>query len=180
MPSPSRPSRLLLCAAASLTFAVGCIIETEETAGRPCESPEQCADEAYDCVATGAEGQKTCQLIFPPQQRADGGTDAGMVPFTPWCGQVEQLLTDYCVSCHGEDRSPSGNLPFRTDVYHDLDGGLPDGGLLLGAKSKAISIRTRVVSGSMPPPSSPQMTPEEIQAVSNWVLSGAPFCDGGM
>lgn len=180
-----RHTSLSLAVALALS-AGGCLVSTSGSAGAPCESDEECSDasdqpQAYHCAPEGDGGVNRCFLRFPPVTAQDAGVDAGPSRTVYYCGEVEQLLVIQCASCHGEDRSGGLYLPFRIDVYEDTDGGSASGGLD-GAKTKAARIKVRAVdakSNPMPPASAGTLSAEEKALLNDWVLSGAPHCDGG-
>lgn len=184
-------TRFALVAAAALAFgAAGCVIATRDPAGQPCQTDADCdapqlhdqAGAIYRCSPdSDGGGEKRCFVVFPPGAPADTGVDAGPSRIVYWCNEIEPLMQTYCAVCHGEDRTGGLNLPFRADVYDDIDGGSLNGGLD-GAKTKADKFKLRVFDQrTMPPFGSAMPTDAERVAIKDWVLSGAPFCvDGGM
>lgn len=176
------PIRLLL--AFVVMAACGCAVDNTEPVGQPCTSSSECTQSGYACLPDPAlDGGSTCQLVFPRPVPTDGGTpDAGPPPTVFYCGAVQNALTTYCANCHGVDRSQASNLPFRLDVYEDLDGGSVAGGID-GAKTKADRVKVRLTDPlypPMPPVGQPQPDAMTKQLIVNWVDSGAQQCDGGM
>lgn len=163
----------VIAIAAGLLLA--CAIEVDGAMGKRCITANDCPDPLVCVAARPGEG-RTCEALALPEEGPVGDVDAGVVYY---CGAVDQALDTYCAACHGTDRSGSGNLPFRLDVYEDD----PDAGLQ-GAFTKAARIKVRTVDfRDMPPPGSPQPSEEERQLIGAWVRSGAQLCgadDGGM
>jgi hypothetical protein len=168
----SRLKSGLLALAAALTVA-GCIISQDELVGRSCTFDADCP-EAYACV--GPEGQRSCEVIYPPRPAAsDGGVvDAGVVP--TYCGEVQSILAANCVSsCHGAVNTfPNSPADFRLDYYE------PDAGQPKGAKEMALRVKARAFDlRTMPPSGQPTPTDAERAVLARWAAGGAPFCDGG-
>nr|WP_255653130.1 hypothetical protein [Myxococcus sp. XM-1-1-1] len=160
-------------ACGAVLVAVACSINVDDLAGRACTDDTECPS-AYACTAVAADGQRTCEVIYPPSYaEADGGTDAGPVP--TYCKDVAPILAASCVSsCHGADTSGSGQSSFRLDYYEPTGNGAP------GARAKALRIRVRTSDLKDMPPSGSgvtQPTAEERALVARWVAGGAPFCD---
>ncbi|WP_224362248.1 hypothetical protein [Hyalangium versicolor] len=156
---------------AAVLTAAGCIISQDENAGRACSANTDCP-EAYACV--GPEGQRFCEVIYPPPSvTPDGGTDGGVVP--TYCKDVQPILAASCVSsCHGEVSSGSGRTDFRLDYYE------PTGNQPKGAKEMAARIKVRAFDQrTMPPTGNPAPTDAERAILGRWAAGGAPFCDGG-
>lgn len=166
--------RAAFALAITTSVLLACAIEVDGAMGKRCITANDCP-EPLVCVAARPGEGRTCEALDLPQQGTIGDADAGVVYY---CGAVEQTLDTYCAACHGTDRSGSGNLPFRLDVYEDD----PDAGLQ-GAFTKAPRIKVRTVDfRDMPPPGSPQPSEEERQLIGAWVRSGAQLCgaaDGG-
>lgn len=153
--------------------AAGCIISQDEVAGRACSFDADCP-ESYTCA--GPEGQRFCEVLYPPRPNApDGGTpDAGGVVPT-YCAEIQPILAANCVStCHGEVTDGSGKTDFRLDYYE------PDAGQVKGAKAMAARIKARAFDLETMPPSDPLPTAAERALLARWAVGGAPFCaDGG-
>jgi hypothetical protein len=159
---------------AVVLVAAGCIISQDELAGRACASDADCS-EAYACV--GLEGQRFCEVIYPPRTNsADAGAgDAGVVP--TYCADVQPILSATCVSnCHGAVNSGSERTDFRLDYYE------PDAGQLKGARAMADRIKARAFDlRTMPPLGNPMPSDAERAVLARWAVAGAPFCtDGGL
>jgi len=164
-----------LTACGALLAAMACSIQMDEVAGRACSDDSDCPS-LYACSSTGVEGQRTCEVRYPPAQAStDGGVDAGPVP--TYCKDIEPILAASCVStCHGADTSGSQVATFRLDYYE------PTGNDVPGARSKAARIKARAFdSRDMPPSNSPgtvtRPTDAQRALIARWVAGGAPFCD---
>jgi hypothetical protein len=160
-------------ALAAVLAAAGCIISQDENAGRSCAFDADCPA-AYACV--GPEGQRSCEVIYPPRSTPPdaGSADAGVVP--TYCVEVQPILAAYCVSsCHGAVTTGSGKTDFRLDYYE------PDGGDPKGAKAMASAIKARAFDiPTMPPSANPAPSNAERAVLARWAVAGAPFCtDGG-
>ncbi|WP_224249169.1 hypothetical protein [Hyalangium gracile] len=157
---------------AAVLTAAGCIISQDEVAGSACSLNADCP-EAYACV--GPEGQRFCEVIYPPPTvTPDAGTpDAGVVP--TYCQDVQPILAATCVAgCHGAETGGSGRTDFRLDYYE------PEGSGPKGAKDMAARIKVRAFDlRTMPPMGNPAPTDAERAVLGRWVAGGAPFCDGG-
>lgn len=169
MDSTLKGAFLALAAALS---AAGCIISQDELAGRSCTFDVDCP-EAYVCM--GPEGQRSCEVSYPPRMPSpDGGVaDAGVVP--TYCREVQPILAANCVSsCHGEVTTGSNHPEFRLDYY------APDAGQPKGAKDMAARIKARAFDlRTMPPAGNPAPSDGERAVLGRWAAAGAPFCDGG-
>lgn len=67
------PLRLLALTAA--LAALACSIEVDDVAGRACTEDSGCPA-SYTCVEQ-PDGQRGCEVLYPPRPTADSGTDAG-------------------------------------------------------------------------------------------------------
>lgn len=153
--------------------ASGCFISENSGPGHSCSDDSECPA-SYHCV-TASEGQRSCEVIYPPAPLdTDAGTpDAGPVP--TWCKDVQPILAASCVSsCHGATTTGSGRSDFRLDLYAKE-------GSVLGAKDMAARIKARAVDQqTMPPPGNPAPSASERDILNRWVAGGTPQCsDGG-
>lgn len=160
-------------ALAAVLVGASCIISQDELAGASCTFDADCP-EAYACV--GPEGQRSCQVIYPPRAPSpDGGVaDAGVTP--TYCSEVQPILVANCVSsCHGAVHTfPSSPTDFRLDYYE------PDAGQPKGAREMAPRIKERAFDlRTMPPAGQPVPSDAERAVLGRWAAAGAPFCDGG-
>jgi hypothetical protein len=157
----------------SALAASGCLISENAGPGHSCSDDSECPA-SYRCV-TVSEGQRSCEVMYPPRPLdTDAGTsDAGPVP--TWCQDIKPILAATCVSsCHGATTSGSGRTDFRLDTY-DQSGGV------LGARDMAARIKARAVEQqTMPPSGNPAPSAAERDLLSRWVAGGTPLCaDGG-
>ncbi|MBN1204488.1 MAG: hypothetical protein JXB05_06155 [Myxococcaceae bacterium] len=152
--------------------AAGCLISQDELAGTSCQLDAECP-ESYACV--GPEGQRFCEIIYPPRPAASdaGPTDAGVPP--TYCADIKPVLDGYCTAnCHGPLTNNSGQNDFRLDYYE------PDAGQPKGAREMASRIRYRAFEiRTMPPANSPSPSDAQRALLGRWAAVGAPFCDGG-
>ncbi|MFL5354303.1 hypothetical protein [Archangium sp.] len=163
-------SSLLLVSALA---ASGCFISENAGPGHPCSDDSECPA-SYRCV-TVSEGQRSCEVLYPPgPQESDAGTvDAGPVP--TWCQDVRPILAASCVaSCHGATTTGSNRTDFRLDQYAASSG-------VLGARDMAARIKVRAVDQqTMPPAGNPAPSASERDVLSRWSAGGTPLCsDGG-
>jgi hypothetical protein len=151
----------------------GCTLDGGGMAGKTCQTASDCPQDLVCVQARPGQG-RTCEaLALPPEADIQPRVD---FPPQYFCADIGPLLTQYCGTCHGADRSGSGNLPFRLDVY-------ADDGSLKGAHSMSDRILARVITlGDMPPASSPQPTADEKAKIQAWIQADAPDCqtDAGM
>ncbi|MDY7230715.1 hypothetical protein [Hyalangium rubrum] len=166
-------------ALAAVLTAAGCIISQDEQAGRECAFDADCP-ESYTCA--GPEGQRFCEVIYPPRPgtpdggSTDGGpTDGGTVVPT-YCAEIQPILAANCVStCHGALTEGSNRSDFRLDYYESADTSQPK-----GAKAMATRIKVRAFDFQTMPPSDPKPSDAERALLARWAVGGAPFCsDGG-
>jgi hypothetical protein len=158
----------------SALAASGCLISENAGPGHSCSDDSECPA-SYRCV-TVSEGQRSCEVLYPPRPLdTDAGTvDAGPVP--TWCQDIQPLLAATCVaSCHDTVTTSSGRKDFRLDTYAQTGG-------VLGARDMAARIKARaaVDEPTMPPPGNPAPSAAERDLLSRWVAGGTPLCaDGG-
>jgi hypothetical protein len=69
------PLPLQLFALAAALAALACSIEVDDVAGRACTDDSACPA-SYTCVER-PDGQRGCEVIYPPRPTVDAGTDAG-------------------------------------------------------------------------------------------------------
>jgi hypothetical protein len=162
-----------LLALVAMLAVAGCIISQDDLAGRACSTAEDCP-EAYVCV--GLEGQRSCEVAYPPVLAVpDGGIPDGGGVVPTYCADVKPILTGHCIStCHGPVSTGSNHPEFRLDYYE------PDAGGPKGAKEMAPLIKVRAFDlRTMPPVGNPPPSDAERAVLGRWAAGGAPFCDGG-
>ncbi|MGA9521028.1 MAG: hypothetical protein WBV82_06165 [Myxococcaceae bacterium] len=170
-----------------LLLATGCIVGPDNLVGEECQVDGDCKNgfqcvritnpDAALCLPPGSDVDKTWSgtgtgtgSALPDGGGGAGPVDPGSGPF--YCDEIKPILDTYCASCHGA--SPAGGAPatFRLDVFETM-GGVP------GAGAKAARVKARASdSKTMPPPSSPQPTSEELALLAAWAQAGAPECQG--
>ncbi len=75
--------------------------------------------------------------------------------------QVPQFLQHHCQECHGEEE-PEGD--FRLDqLSHDF--------AEASARRRWLTVAERISSGEMPPEDKPRPTPEDVDALTDWIRS---------
>lgn len=108
-------------------------------------------------------------LVGTGVQGRDGAGNGG-----DWAGaRALSVLREHCFSCHEGDR-PKGGLELTTAAGLARGG---DGGAVLVAGRPDESLLVRVLAADAEPhmPPKAQLTDEEIEAVREWVLAGAPW-----
>lgn len=150
-------------------FAVACVLGIDGQVGKECDTAKDCP-EPLVCVQSRDAIARTCEALAMPQTANFEPEDAGVAFY---CGEVEKILNDYCVACHGA--VPAGGAPatLRLDTYEAM-GGVP------GVRESAEPIYQWAVVNDAMPPGSP-LPQAEQRVLTAWYRSGAPFCsDGGM
>ncbi len=90
-------------------------------------------------------------------------------------GPVQTVFADYCVSCHGLEKSKGG---LRLDsLAHVLAGG-DSGPALVAGDASGSRLLNRILlpiedDDHMPPEGKPQPSAGDLQLIRNWILSGA-------
>jgi mono/diheme cytochrome c family protein len=89
---------------------------------------------------------------------------------------VMPLLEDRCVACHNSDRTKGGLL--LTGLEEMLEGGESGPALKPGDPEASELIRRLHLpledEAHMPPPDKPQLNPEELTLLAEWIDAGAP------
>lgn len=87
--------------------------------------------------------------------------------------QIAPLLKTYCAGCHN-DTDREGDLSLLS--LNTLRAGTPDGAVVIPAKPEESKL-FKVISGSaepkMPPKDEPQLKPEQIALIREWIAQGA-------
>jgi len=91
-------------------------------------------------------------------------------------GEVRAVLEDYCVSCHGPDKSKGG---LRLDsVDHLLAGGDSGPVVELGNPRQSLLLKRILLSADdddhMPPEGKPQPSAQDIELIRSWIESDQP------
>lgn len=93
----------------------------------------------------------------------------------PGFSAVEPVLSEYCVSCHGPEKSKAG---LRLDSYGDLLAGSHSGPVIVpGDEDDSLLLKRLLLpfedEDHMPPEGKAQPGPEEIDLIRGWIRSGA-------
>src|SRR5271166_6535907 len=102
---------------------------------------------------------------FTPSERAEGEQ--------LFAEKVKPILNRKCSKCHGEDDSRSG---LRVDSREALlCGGKRGPAIALGKPDDSLLIQSVRQTGELKMPRRGKLTPEEVQALSDWIKDGAPW-----
>lgn len=158
----------IIAIVALTSLVIGCTLGIDGQVGKSCTTANDCP-EPLVCVQS-RQATPTCESLAPPQTANFEPEDAGVAFY---CGEVDKILNDYCVACHGA--TPAGGAPptLRLDVYEAVDG-------KPGAQESAEAIYTWAVVNDAMPPGSP-LPQQEQRTLTAWYRSGAQLCsDAGM
>lgn len=87
--------------------------------------------------------------------------------------KVKPILKRKCGKCHGEDDARSG---LRVDSREALlCGGHRGPAIALGRPGDSLLIQSVLQTGELKMPRRGKLSPEEIQALSDWIRDGAPW-----
>ncbi|HMI03648.1 MAG TPA: c-type cytochrome domain-containing protein [Pedobacter sp.] len=114
----------------------------------------------------------------------DDGKGKAAVPPVPnvqqalaYTHMIQPLLKNRCYSCHGADKQ-KGKLRLDTREFM-LKGGEDGKAIIPGSAEESELIKRLLLPSSnedhMPPKEKPQLTQEEIQLLTWWVMEGADF-----
>jgi mono/diheme cytochrome c family protein len=107
---------------------------------------------------------------FTPQQRADGEQ--------LFSAKVKPILNRKCAKCHGEDDARSG---LRVDSREALlCGGHRGPAIAPGNPADSLLIQSVLQTGELKMPRRGKLSPEDIQALSDWIADGAPWPHAGI
>jgi len=103
---------------------------------------------------------------------------AGGATSLTWA-DVQPFFLQYCIECHGAVAKNAAIDYFRLDKY-DINDPVPP----LDSNEGVYDVRGLVfdrllVGGTMPPKSEAQPTADELAAIEEWLLAGAPYGDSG-
>jgi mono/diheme cytochrome c family protein len=102
---------------------------------------------------------------FTPAERAEGEQ--------LFAEKVKPILNRKCIKCHGEDDSRSG---LRVDSREALlCGGKRGPAIALGKPDDSLLIQSVRQTGELKMPRRGKLTPEEVQALADWIKDGAPW-----
>ena len=106
---------------------------------------------------------------FTPAEQAEGGQ--------LFNDKVKPILKRRCGKCHGEDDARSG---LRVDSREALlCGGHRGPAIELGKPDSSLLIQSVLQTGDLKMPRRGKLSPEEIQALSDWIKDGAPWPQAG-
>ena len=93
--------------------------------------------------------------------------------------QVQPMLQGKCLSCHGDGEELEGDLDLRSREAA-LRGGKSGPALVPGRALASLIYQSlrRTDERRMPPNERERATPEEIDALKNWIEAGAPWDPG--
>jgi mono/diheme cytochrome c family protein len=93
--------------------------------------------------------------------------------------QVRPMLQGKCLSCHGDGEELEGNLDLRSREAV-LRGGKSGPALVPGRALASLIYQSlrRTDEKRMPPKERERVTPDEIDALKNWIEAGAPWDPG--
>lgn len=86
---------------------------------------------------------------------------------TDFIRDVRPLLSDRCFSCHGPDEA-NRKANLRLDTQEGAAGVLKSGKLLARISHEKKALR-------MPPPSAPELNPQQIATIKSWIEQGAEW-----
>jgi predicted CXXCH cytochrome family protein len=102
---------------------------------------------------------------FSPAERAEGEQ--------LFAEKVKPILNRKCSKCHGEDDSRSR---LRVDSREALlCGGKRGPAIALGNPDDSLLIQSVRQTGDLKMPRRGKLTPEEVQALTDWIKDGAPW-----
>jgi hypothetical protein len=102
---------------------------------------------------------------FTPVERAEGEH--------LFAEKVKPILNRRCNKCHGEDDARSG---LRVDSREALIcGGHRGPAIKLGDPDDSLLIHSVQQTGDLKMPQRGKLSPDEVQALANWIRDGAPW-----
>jgi mono/diheme cytochrome c family protein len=105
---------------------------------------------------------------FTPAERAEGEQ--------LFSQKVKPILNRKCSKCHGGDDARSG---LRVDSREGLlCGGHRGPAILPGKPDDSLLIQSVLQTGELKMPRRGKLSPEEVQALTDWIKDGAPWPQG--
>ena len=108
----------------------------------------------------------------------DCGECGGTGKPTGWCScygetcalysEIQSIFTTKCISCH----SGSHSTGLLLDSYESLDAGSNSGAVIISGNHSSSLLWQKVNSGDMPP-SSNDLTTDQINLIAQWINEGA-------
>jgi uncharacterized membrane protein len=105
----------------------------------------------------------------PNQAAAAGPTTAAAAGSVSFANNVLPIFESRCFSCHGGDKTEKG-LDLKT--YNSVMLGSQRGAVIVAGSADSSSLFNAVSSGKMPK-RGPQLTPQQLGLIKNWINSGA-------
>jgi hypothetical protein len=125
------------------------------------------------CFATVvAIGWFGYEIIFQSPAARPNQTSGSMPGHIPY-GDVQQIFTRHCVLCHSGVNAP---LQLRLTSYQEVIAGSQNGPVVVPGKPQQSELVRRVKGTVKPrmPLNKPPLSPEKIQAMIQWIETGAP------
>ncbi len=126
-------------------------------------SPRRCATGAFLLLAC-VGGAGSCSSIDSSDDLRDAGpASCEVAPACPeagapsYSGEIERILGQYCVACHG----PGGTAGYDESTY-------------AAVYAQFGSMLSQVAICAMPPLDGPQLTSAQRVALTAWLKCGAP------
>jgi hypothetical protein len=113
------------------------------------------------------EPKKSEPMPMPPEVKKK---EPPPVPTVLFADQIQPIFKAKCNLCHGDTKSPKGDLDLRT--LASIAKGGETGKALVPGNLKDSNIWTWIDEGQMPPPDKPQLRDDEKTLIKNWILSG--------
>lgn len=116
------------------------------------------------------------KLDKPNEEIETASTEEGAIEGNVYTHQIEPLLDQYCVQCHGIEKQKS---KYRLDTYEYLmtPGTMGDSPIIPSVVSESKLIEYLWLPESddmaMPPEGKPRMSAEQIMLITHWVANGA-------
>lgn len=124
------------------------------------------APEAPAAASEPAAGIEVPEPTTMPEASTQSSAGSGV----SFSADIQPVLQERCESCHS-DRRASGGLDLAT--YAALMAGGNDGAAIVPGDAANSLLLTLVENGQMPK-RGPALTDEQLQALQEWIESGAP------
>jgi uncharacterized membrane protein len=112
----------------------------------------------------------TSSIAILSAQGMGGDAPAASGPVS-FAKDVQPILQSRCIKCHG-DKDPKGDLNLTT--FENIMKGYEKGAVITTTDLKSSLMFTDVaIKMKMPPKKAPKLLPEQIEIISNWIVSGA-------
>lgn len=131
------------------------------------------------CVSTTV--QPTPTIVVPSQTAAStetplsteivvpAMTDTPLSNTVSFANDVLPILNSRCINCHGGEDTKKG-LSFAS--YETLMAGSEDGPVIVPGNAED-SLLVQLVSAGKMPKRGPQLTPQQLQIIIDWITAGA-------